>query len=125
MASSGPKTWRFTSRPRRRHKMRAHLPRTDGLRSSMPLPMAWRSRWWECVDPEPFHTLLSQPKARGPVIRAFAAILTAATPGAWGQAAWLLRVPEVQTVVNLLAIRQQLVPAIRWLYEKHRSTLHH
>jgi hypothetical protein len=81
------------------------------------------AKWWECLDPEPFYLLLAQPGVRGAVARAFATILNSAAPGEWGPSAWLLKVAEVQTVANLLAIRRQMLPAVRWLYDKNRDTL--
>jgi hypothetical protein len=80
-------------------------------------------RLWEAVDPEPFHALLARPGVRGPVARAFAGILVAAGSGQWGRAGWVLRVPEVQTVANLLAVRRRLVPAVLWMYEKQKGLL--
>ncbi len=79
---------------------------------------------WEAVDSQPFHDLVEQAGMKGKAIRAFEAVLRAAEPGQWGSAsAWILQVPAVQAVANLLAVRQRLLPAITWLYDNHRTPL--
>ena len=77
---------------------------------------------WECVDPEPFHVIVGS-GARGRVVGAFQVILRASAPDEWSRAAWLLQLPEVQTVTNLLAVRRRLLPALVWLYDQHWAAL--
>jgi hypothetical protein len=80
---------------------------------------------WECVDDQPFHDLVSQEGVKGKAVRAFEAILRSCQPGQWGPGAWALQVPAVQAVVNLLAVRCRLLPAVTWLYDNHWTALAH
>jgi hypothetical protein len=78
---------------------------------------------WECVDDQPFHDLVEHSGVKGKAVRAFEAILRSAHPGLWGPGAWVLQVPAVQTVANLLAVRRRLLAALAWLYDNHWSAL--
>ena len=69
---------------------------------------------WESVDSQPFHDLVEEPGMKGKAVRAFEAVLRSAEPGQWGSAfAFILQVPAVQAVANLLAVRQRLAPRDR------------
>jgi hypothetical protein len=78
---------------------------------------------WECVDDQPFHDLIGQARMKGKAVRAFDAILRSSGAGEWGAGAWVLSVPAVQTVANLLAVRRRLLRSIAWLYDTHWSAL--
>jgi hypothetical protein len=79
---------------------------------------------WEAVDSQPFHDLVEEAGMKGKAARAFEAVLRSVEPGQWGSAsAWILQVPAVQAVTNLLAVRQRLLPAVTWLYDNHRTPL--
>jgi len=78
---------------------------------------------WECVDDAPFHDLVAQPRMKGKAVRAFDAILRSSDAGEWGSGAWILSVPAVQAVANLMAVRRRLLPAVAWLYDTHWSAL--
>jgi hypothetical protein len=77
---------------------------------------------WEALDVEPLYDLLDRPDVRGKAARGLAALLRS-TPGRPGAAASALKVPAVQAVANLLAVRGRLVPAVRWLYDRHPRRL--
>jgi len=79
---------------------------------------------WEAVDSQPFHDLVEEAGVKGKAVRAFEAVLRSAEPGQWGSScAWVLQVPAVQAVANLMAVRQRLLPAVAWLYDNHWSPL--
>jgi hypothetical protein len=72
---------------------------------------------WCAVESRAFHDLLEDVHCRGRVAMAYRAILNAATPAAWGHYAWILHVPEVQTVANLLAVRRHLLGTLSWMLD--------
>jgi hypothetical protein len=78
---------------------------------------------WEGVDDQPFHDLVAQPRMKGKVVRAFDAVLRSSSAGAWGSEGWVLSVPEVQAVANLMAVRRRLLSAVIGLYDAHWSDL--
>lgn len=78
---------------------------------------------WEAVSDQAFHVLLERPNVRGKAARAFRRLLQTSDPKHWSGAGWLLKFDEVQTIVNLLAVRRLLLPAIVDLYEKHWAVL--
>ena len=78
---------------------------------------------WEALDERPFHDLLTRPGMKGRPARAFGAVLRAADVAAWASVAWIMQVPAVQTVANLLAVRRRLLTSVLWLYEHHWSRL--
>ena len=76
---------------------------------------------WEGLDESPFHDLLARPGMKGRPARAFGAVLRAADVASWAAVAWIMQVPAVQTVANLLAVRRRLAAAVLWLYDSYRS----
>ena len=74
----------------------------------------------DCLYDEPFHALAAA--STGRVSREFGRLLRT-EPGRWGGAGWLLKAPEVQEVVNLLAVRQPVLTAIAALHTRHRGLL--
>jgi len=67
---------------------------------------------WECVDDAPFDALVADDAKRGPVSRGFRRLLQTGDATQWGGAAKLLKLPEVRTVVNLMAVRRLLLSAV-------------
>jgi hypothetical protein len=76
---------------------------------------------WEGLDESPFHDLLARPGMKGRPARAFGAVLRAADVASWAAVAWIMQVPTVQTVANLLAVRRRLAAGVLWLYDSYRS----
>jgi hypothetical protein len=104
-----------------RHLREDQFPRRV-LRAVRARP-ALLGRLWECVDDHPFHDLVEQPGVKGRAVRAFEAVLRCSLPGQWGPGAWVLQVPAVQAVANLLAVRRRLLPAVTWLYDNQWARL--
>ena len=78
---------------------------------------------WECLTDEPFHALASRTDIRGRVARDFGRLLRCEQPGQWGKSGWLLKAPEVQDVMNLLALRRPFLSMLADLHSGNWSLL--
>ena len=78
---------------------------------------------WCAVDASSFHDLLDDVPRGGRVTTAFRAVLNAEAPAAWGSNGWILQVPEVRTVFNLLVVRRLLMAGLAWMLDNDWSRL--
>lgn len=70
---------------------------------------------WNAVDSETFENLFAGPAACGAPARAFAALLQTHEPARLGKYVWILTLPEVALVANLLALEARLTSVIKAL----------
>jgi hypothetical protein len=72
---------------------------------------------WCALDVRPFHDLLNAWPHGGRVATAYRAVLNAESAAAWAAHGWIMQVPEMRMVSNLLCVRRRLLAVLTWLLD--------